>query len=402
MTAADINDHPLRDTLRQIREARNWEQVLETTPGTNSAWLLERIFQFGDLVVQRLDGTPPFLISGTGLASVNNALQAVLTGLNNFRAAPSESALVEANQSIDTAMQSLWAIPTTVVGDAQTAMAQASVAYFEQAQKSIAMVGQKTDELAERLDGLSIAVAEAGRLAGLVGDTIAQQKTEAGAINAEVKRDFAKTDLEYRERFSTLVDEQRASHAITVADLQKKADDALEVLESKRDEAARIVQIVGNIGVTGNYQRIAEREGTKADNWRLISFIVLVAATVFGGYTLLEFSKDELKWVTAIVRMLFAFVIASISLYTARESARHRSNADTARRRELELASLGPFIESLPKEMQEEIRKKLTDLYFGGETAPHTIEPAIPVKAVTSIVDKVVDGVVDVAKAKLR
>lgn len=402
MTPAQIEEHPVRDTLRQIREARNWNEVLEADANTLAPWLLERIFQFGDLAIQRLDGTPIFLVSLSGLNSINNALQSALSSLNAFKQTRSEGPLVEANQAVDAALQSMWAIPTTVVGDAQTAMAEAARAYFEQCEKAMGVVRQKADELDERLDGLSASITEADRTTGVVSEALAQQRVDAGAINAEVKRDFAVTDREYRDKFGALIEEHKTAHAQSVADQKAVADTALQELEAKRQEAARIVQIVGNIGVTGNYQRIADRETSQANTWRWISLAVLVAAGTFGAYTLLEFAKDEVRWLTAIVRMLFAFVIASIALYTSRESARHRTNADLSRRRELELASLGPFIESLPDEAKGEIRKKLTDLYFGGDVAPHVVEPAIPISSMSKIVDKVVDALLDLAKAKLN
>ena len=47
---------------------------------------------------------------------------------------------------------------------------------------------------------------------------------------------------------------------------------------------------------------------------------------------------------------------------------------------ELELASLGPFIELLPQAKKEEIREHMTKLYFGKEVEEHQNSPAIDSK----------------------
>lgn len=133
-------------------------------------------------------------------------------------------------------------------------------------------------------------------------------------------------------------------------------------LQEQRDEAAKIVQVVGNIGVTGNYQRIANEEQRLANTWRRIT-VGLFAAGV--GLAIATFIKhfgepvtSENLWSIAI-RLLYAFVIAAPAWYTASESARHRTNADRARQAELELASLGPFIELLPQEKKDAIRERM-------------------------------------------
>ena len=158
-------------------------------------------------------------------------------------------------------------------------------------------------------------------------------------------------------------------------------------LERQRTEAARIVGVVGNTGITGNYQKIAMSEAQQADSWRGITigfFGVGVILAIVTFVTFLEHSADPFS---VVIRLLFALGITAPAWYTARESARHRTNADRARQTELELASLGPFIELLPEAKKEEIRAKMTDLYFGKGVETHTVsDPTDSVKALGGIV----------------
>jgi hypothetical protein len=86
-------------------------------------------------------------------------------------------------------------------------------------------------------------------------------------------------------------------------------------------------------------------------------------------------STPEHAW-SAAIRLLYAIAVTAPAWYAAKESARHRSNADSARRTELELASLGPFIELMPEEKKIAIREALVEKYFGNGTVPHEVIPA--------------------------
>ena len=92
-----------------------------------------------------------------------------------------------------------------------------------------------------------------------------------------------------------------------------------------------------------------------------------------------ETGYEESPW-TLVTRLVTALVVALPALYTARESARHRTNADQATQRELELSTLGPFIELMPDEAKTSIRDRLTDRYFGNSVEAHKVEsPLDPV-----------------------
>ena len=92
------------------------------------------------------------------------------------------------------------------------------------------------------------------------------------------------------------------------------------------------------------------------------------------------------------MRFVTAVAIALPAFYTSRESARHRTNSDRARQKELELTSLGPFIEFLPQEAKDTIRQKLTERYFGNDIDAHEIKLPVDlgtlVKDLTGIIAK--------------
>ena len=90
---------------------------------------------------------------------------------------------------------------------------------------------------------------------------------------------------------------------------------------------------------------------------------------------------------------MYALAITAPAWYTARESARHRTNADRARQTELELASLGPFIELMPDDKKNQIREELTKRYFGNQIAEHTVEQPVNMKEVREFALELVKAV---------
>jgi hypothetical protein len=139
----------------------------------------------------------------------------------------------------------------------------------------------------------------------------------------------------------------------------------IEKLEKKLAEAKNIVNIVGNVGVTRNYQKIANEHGKSANNfrWVALGFMVIMSGLLI--YSIIELSSSEFNIYKTLVRILAASVLTYPAVYTARESTRHRNLETQNRNLELELASIGPFIELLPEEKKQKIKEELVSKYFG-------------------------------------
>ena len=176
--------------------------------------------------------------------------------------------------------------------------------------------------------------------------------------------------------FDAAVAEQLEKHKTEIELQAYVASKTLEDLNTFRDDAARIIQVVGNIGVTDNYQRIATSEGESANFWRWVTVAIFGSGIAIAMATFYKFWHEPFTQDTAIsvlIRLFYAIVITPPAVYTARESARHRTNADRARQTELELASIGPLIELLPEDSKVAIRTGLTSSYFGRTTEAHTV-----------------------------
>ena len=90
--------------------------------------------------------------------------------------------------------------------------------------------------------------------------------------------------------------------------------------------------------------------------------------TVMSGlliWTIIDLSKEGFDLYKSIVRIVAATILTYPAIYASKESSRHRILETKNRNLELELASLGPFIELLSQDKKEKIKEDLVYRYFG-------------------------------------
>jgi hypothetical protein len=156
------------------------------------------------------------------------------------------------------------------------------------------------------------------------------------------------------------------------------------------NQSRRIFNLVGGAGIFGNYQQIANSESEQADLWRNATLLIFLTGMGLAGATFYKFwnqAIDSENWTGVVIRLFYAIAITVPALYTARESARHRTNADRARQTELELASLGPFIELMPEDKKTGIREELTKHYFGKTVEPHEVKAPVDSETLKGIAE---------------
>lgn len=191
-----------------------------------------------------------------------------------------------------------------------------------------------------------------------------------------------------REKVSNLISAHNAQYE---QQLKSQKEEANSVLEEKRAEASNLLQIIGNIGITGNYQNIANDEKSAADNWRWIALSLMIGMVLIIGITIFISAANGFDWKLALFRVGAAFVLAIPAAYAAKESAKHRALENHNRRAELELASLDPYLEKLPEETRHKVKEELTKQFFGLNTLQEKSEEPVSNKAIFELLKSVVD-----------
>ena len=395
MTIAAYRDHPLRSQIEQIGVLLTNESFSDQTVLENESYLFARnkVIAIVQLLKLLLEQTPAELASVQALGVMHANLQSPFAELNAFISNKNSAHIVNAASQLESNVQPyFWGLPVKSENEAIKAFPALLKKQAETADLVIRHLQAEKDKLETELEAATtMAEALQSRLETMQ-ESAAKERAEASAAVANLQKDFAENETERATKFEQVQkefkDTFKQDHDVNI----QSANQTILELNTLRDQAAQIVQIVGNIGVTGNYQRIAESEGKQANMWRWITIGIFALGISAAIATFIKFwgqplSPDTL-WSVAI-RLLYAIAITAPAWYTARESARHRTNADRARQTELELASIGPFIELMPEEKKIEIKEALTKSYFGRSIPDHQVQSpvdAIPFKEVVELV----------------
>lgn len=294
--------------------------------------------------------------------------------VSNKNVAHITNAAAQCEQSV---LPLLWGLPQQVASLNEPSLATLVQKQAEASLQTVHLLVQQRDALSASLkEAEAKAEALSARLDTLQEAT-ARDRAEAAAAVANLQKAFAEKEIERATAFDAATLGFKQDYEALRTTVSSKADEALNDLEEQRKKAARIVQVVGNIGVTGNYQQIANSEGTQANFWRWVTVAIFGAGISVAAATFIKFWNQpfstENTW-SVVIRLLYAIAITAPAWYTARESARHRTNSDRARQTELELASIGPFIELMPEDKKIAIREALTKNYFGKPIDAHDVQ----------------------------
>lgn len=391
MTVSAYNEHPLRSAIKQVLQLQSEPSMAEPVIADSEqyAFARDKTFAMAQVVNSLLDSTPAVLSSVHALNQLNNHVQASLNELNayvgNKNPAHITNACVQFEQHV---LALLWGFAPQIQSSTNTALPELFKRMSQSASETIRHLVGERDKLTEKMQETK-AVADALNIRlEAMSEGAAKERAEASTAVAKLEQAFTEKETErasvieatlakIRSDYSTLEEETKGSSAALIA-----------ALEEQRSKAAQIVQVVGNIGVTGNYQLIANGEAKQANFWRWATVLFFACGVSLAVSTFVRFWGEpvtaESIWSIAI-RLLYAIAITAPAWYTAKESARHRTNSDRARQTELELASLGPFIELLPPEKKIEIREQMAKLYFGREVEAHTSKPPLDAETVKDI-----------------
>lgn len=399
MTFSAYKDHPIRALVAQLLDFQGREEFAEPVVADNEsvAFARDKVFAIAKLVSGLLEQTPATLASTAALSNLQANLQAPVNELtayvSNKNTGHITNAAAQCEQNV---LPLLWGLPQQIASLGEPSFATLVQKQAETSLQTVQLLVQQRDALATSLrDAQAKAESLSVRLDTLQEATT-RDRAEAAAAVANLQKAFAEKEIERSAAFEAASLGYKQDYDALRTTVSTKAEGALDDLEEQRKKAARIVQVVGNIGVTGNYQQIANSESTQANFWRWITVAIFGAGISVAAATFIKFWNQpfstENTW-SVVIRLLYAIAITAPAWYTAHESARHRTNSDRARQTELELASIGPFIELMPEEKKVEIRESLTKSYFGRPVDAHDVQTPMDLGNMKDFVVEIVKAV---------
>lgn len=394
-----IKNHPIHDTLRQLLSLQSSTILTGPDNGIDDQhrWYIDKIFFVALNASKGIKKRLSYLVSINGLNNLNSSAISIIQELNNFISNRNighiENAFNQTEQGFEIYMNQ--AIPRG--NGADFSEAEGLIESLQKSyQVSIETLKSEKTKLAEQIENLKDSVSTNQKSVSTLQSDIEISRTNSENVIAEISQSYEKLAGKLEEKFSEKLEEWSNDHAETIEKIDEDTKEIVSKISTKESEARNLVQSVGDILTTGTYKIRAQKESDISNTYRKMTIflfligILIVISNYFIHVVFYWYGREYLEstW-TIATRLLTALVVALPALYTARESARHRTNADQATQRELELSTLGPFIELLPEEAKNAIRDRLTERYFGNTVEAHKVESPLSPDTIAKTIEAV-------------
>lgn len=404
--------HPIHTTLDNISSALENDTFRSEDPAVIG--LIDRVRESVSYTRSALSYTIPSLINPGTLKQSNSLLQQILNEINAYASNKNVAHLNNTTNHIDGLISNIASFPVPKLTVDGEYFSQSYAAFKKTAEQAIGVIANQRKELEEKVlgttqkaadtskksDELKAAIeAETAKIQQISIDFKNQLESQASTHQASLQaaiNDFNNKSEAQSKDFSSEFEAIKKSFSDQnkqfVEKLSKQASELVEILEVKKKEASDLVQIIGNIGITGNYQKIANQEKEAADTWRMYAIILMLGMVASVSATILLSIDTGFDWKIVVFRLMATVVLVIPAAYAARESSRHRNLENLNRKAELELASLDPYLEKLPEEKRHTIKESLTGKFFGLNSSQVQDEEHASVASLLEIIKLAVKG----------
>lgn len=401
--------HPVHAEMAEL------EKLVQTSappvPDEQQVDAYNRLMAVVSLAFGYLKSVSPDFASREILDRLQNAFANIRSQLMQYLKTKNAGHLSNANSQAD---QLLTAIPasdrvitqegfTALINDLQRNV-QALIAGLtttaNQYADSVKSLQTKNESLQRRIDQQD---GHANAQKERIDKAIAEFQRQFSEADQARRKQIEQTERQHNDQFAAfrddiskqikaLLEQKQAEVQTTLQSFKEEAKKTIAEMEAKRKEAANLLQVTANILVTGDYETLAGHERTAANRWRVAAVCCMIGVAIAAALIVEISLKDNtVNWKMIIFRYATAALLLLPALYAMAESAHHRKMEHKYRRLQLELASIDPFLESLPKDKRDELKKTLADRIFA-QPEPKEAKEGVGAKQLVGIVEKAVDN----------
>jgi hypothetical protein len=371
MTSENFDNHTIFDRLNSLKEILENDEVKEKIDLEKLSYF-QTVFSY---INQRVKLTIPDLVQQTELDSLSTELDAGISQLNSFSGNSNAVHLTNATNNFIAAINRIKNFPIPVA-KADFNFSR-KIAEFEKIVKSkYKSLEKEKDELQTEITNFKTDLTTKETKIQRLLKLIEGKESEIQNLNSTFQTDFNNIKSEHNQNFENDKKTYRAEIDKSKEQFRKEIDDLknsidtdtstlVSKLKTKHSEAKKLVNLIGNVGVTGNYQNIANSHKKSASFWRLAAIVFMSIFSILLVWTIIDLSSEGFNWTKSLIRLIAAAALSYPATYAARESSKHRKLETINRNAELELASINPFIEGLADDKKQIIKEKLVEKYFG-------------------------------------
>jgi len=390
-------DHPVRERIAALRSASGaLDKDAKRAVDEQHQGVVDRIPKVLDFVEGALATADPALATEASLAGIDSHLGQAADTITQLPSDPAQALALDQQleAAIGAAVPLLLATPLLV-----DRAEHASEAFDTALSGSVKQLKADATQLAAELDALE--QRRLGADEAITEDDEARRQAlleQAEALKSAVATEQQRLDQlvpTFEQQFSEAQDARQVTFEETRASLEASAesvrngltqqtdetkralsDEANAVLaevKARRDEVNDLYRVVTDSSTAGAFNEEAATQKTAADKWRqvAIGFGIAAAVIALGSIVWAAVSPNGVSSAGAIVAKVTAtLTAAAIAAYAGRQSGRHREREEGAKRLELQLVAIGPFIRELGEDEQRDVRKAFVERAFTGQGPP--------------------------------
>jgi hypothetical protein len=464
-----VRSHVIWDTQRNFGKLIDQALGREVTDIEITAGI-ERMRAVLALLGKRLAATDPVLVDSNTLDAVNNILVAASGMLESYSSDGNPTHISNANAKADGVLPYLSSFLAPESTDDLTVISEAAAHYRQSIEAHIASAQEKQNALTNSITDCQSKLAtfeakitsEVQRLATVASDqqtlfstaqdkrntdfstALTDQQTKFSADQDARKTAFSDTSRTNQDKINTLISDfdqqvkdnvkafndqlaaEALSHREAMSELkssyEQTAGTILLQVQKHKTDVEKLVGVIGNLGVTSGYVRVANNARTMQFVWQIFTLLAMsgliyvatlvafprlvdklfdapalashqnlstdktdadkpvkVEATdvakspIVGASIAAAPSSDSAFYQGILTRLFLSLTFGVFAAYAARQASLYRESEQRNRRRALELESLGPFIEPLDKEMKDKFRIQIGERSFAvSESEPQS------------------------------
>jgi hypothetical protein len=368
-----VSKHPTTQGLRQLVELAN---VFPASPDPAVTEAEQRAKQVIQALNRLIDETDPTLVTQGMLDRLSGPVSNALSALSAYVSGNDAQQLANANTFLDGGLDNLvgWAAlrlqtRPIAVRDAAASYRRAAREFMDGLHKTVSALRGEADEVSARLvavqDEASKSAMETQRALDELRAVVEAQKARLDDAIATFQKQFADAEQSRAQAAQEAASALSEEHRVLREKLTSDAAEVLGAMSQQRERAEKLVDVIGAIGFSGGFGTYARQQQQSADIWRRVSVGSLIVLIAVVAWYVWNHVGVALTWEALAERLIFVVPLAALATYAGAQSSRHRSVEQFARKVELELAALDPYLTLLPDPERIAIKTKLADRLFG-------------------------------------
>lgn len=375
-----LDSHPAMNRIDAIRTTVS-QQLNDDELGEAARPWLQRFKRVLDVVHGRLQAVDAELVSAAVLQSLDTSLQEVQTRLQNFLSSGDAQQLAQADPRVDSILQSSTPLMAAILWDEREVedLREHVTNYRRSAGQLLASLSKEAEDLGKELGQIRASVAETSQAHGAkfeeLSNSVKEERQTMEAALTDFRESFSTAQDERRTTLSDLLEEQTARFSEALKALDEEAENQrleasdeasrlVNEMEGYRDQAAQLVDAVGNIGTAAGFGRYASEQKRAADWLRGLAVVVVLGAVGFAVWAL-SVAASDLTWQRTIAKFTVVALLGGLAAYLGRQSGVHRDREATAKRVQLELAALDPYLALMDAGKRDEVKIEIAKKLFG-------------------------------------